>query len=87
MDACHGGFDEAGIVGSHYRELLRGEVFGREGLHGKSLGKGRTGNGTAEGGGDVLSFGLCVAHMEGYGSAFVATGLTTINEVVVGTRG
>ena len=96
IHTCRGGLDEAGIVGSRHGEFLRGEILGREALHGESIGEAHTGNGTGEGAGvagngcyhGVLSVVLRVAHVEGYGCAFIAVVLTAaIGEVVVGTGG
>ena len=97
IDARHGGLDKAGAaVAALDGQLLRGEVPGREALHGKRVGKHRAGDLPAEGAGvpcdrckhGVLSVVLHVAHGEGYGSAAVAVFFpATVGEVVVGTRG
>ena len=97
IDARHGGLDEAGVaVAALHGQLLRGEVFRREALHGECVGKPHAGYFSAEGAGaacdrckhDILSVVLRVAHGEGYGSAAVAVFFpATVGEVVVGTRG
>ena len=93
IHTCRGGLDEAGIVGSRHGEFLRGEILGREPLHGESIGEGHTGNGIGEGAGvagngcyhGVLSVVLRVAHVEGYGCAFITVVPAAIGEVVVDT--